>query len=339
VRLLVLGGTAFLGTAVALDAVAHGHDVTCLARGQSGAVPEGARWVRSDRDDPTAGLGGAEDRTWDAVVDVARDPGQVRRAAAALAGRTEHAVFVSTGNVYADHSVPGADETTPLLAPRDEGGEDPDAYGAAKVACEDAYREAFGARRVLVARAGLIGGPGDASGRTGYWPWRFAHPAVPGEVLVPDDLASPAQLVDVRDLAAWIVRCAAQQVPGTVDAVGPPTTFGAVVAAAEGVGGSGASPVATDPEWLVGQGVQPWMGPTSLPLWLPVPEYAGFAARTGAAARRLGLTTRPLAETLRDALAWEEHGRPEDRPRRAGLTDAEERGLLRAWHRRPPQRV
>ena len=334
-RLLVLGGTAFLGHAVARDALAHGHEVTCVARGVSGPVPDGARLVRVDRDDPTAGLGGVEDQAWDGVVDVGRDPGQVGRAARLLAPRTRHAVLVSTGNVYADHSVVGADESTPLLEPLDEGGdggEDPDSYGARKVACEAQVRGAFGDRRVLVARAGLIGGPGDASGRSGYWPWRFAHPAVPGEVLVPDALDDPAQLLDVRDLAAWLVRCTLDGTAGVVDAVGPTVTLGALLAAAAEAAGSSARPTPADPSWLDEQGVQPWMGPRSLPSWLPWAEYAGFAARSGAAARGLGLVTRPLVDTLRDALAWEEHERPDEVPRAAGLTEDDERELLTAWH-------
>ncbi|MBR7742799.1 oxidoreductase [Phycicoccus sp. BSK3Z-2] len=331
-RLLVLGGTAFLGHAVASAALTGGHDVTCVARGTSGTVPGGARLVRHDRTGP--GLGGVEDATWDAVVDVARDPGQVRRAVDALAGRVGHTVFVSTGNVYADHSVVGADEDAPLLPARDTGGDDPDAYGGAKVACERAYRDALGDAHVLVARAGLVGGPGDVSGRSGWWPWRFAHPAVPGEVLAPDDLDAPAQLVDVRDLAGWLVRCAASGTAGVVDAVGPTTTLGGVLDAAREAAGSSARAVPADPAWLSGHGVGAWMGPRSLPLWLPFPDHAGFAARRGAAARGLGLRTRPLVDTLRDTLAWEETGRPEGAPRRAGLTDDEEREVLASWHAR-----
>ncbi|MBD3782753.1 MAG: NAD-dependent epimerase/dehydratase family protein [Micrococcales bacterium] len=335
-RLLVLGGTAFLGREVARAGLARGHDVVCVARGSSGQPADGARLVRADRDDPAGGLGGVEDEHWDAVVDVARDPGQVRRAVAALAARSAHWGFVSTGNVYADHSVPGAGESTPLLEPRDVGGEDPDAYGGAKVACERAVLDALGADRVLVARSGLIGGPGDTSGRTGWYPWRFAHPAAPGQVLVPDDPSAPSQVLDVRDLADWLVRCGEEGVAGVVDAVGPTTTLADLLAVSREAAGPAATEVdavAADPAWLSEQGVDAWMGPRSLPLWLPFPEYAGFAARRGDAARGLGLTHRPLAETLRDTLAWEET-RPADQPRRTGLEDDDERALLAAWHAR-----
>lgn len=331
-KLLVLGGTAFLGREVARAGLAAGHDVTCVARGESGEVADGARLVRADRSGP--GLGGVDNERWDAVVDVARDPGQVARAVAALRGRVGHWGFVSTGNVYADHSLPGADEATPLLAPLESGGDAPDEYGAKKVACERHVLGGIGADQVLVARAGLLGGPGDTSGRTGWYPWRFAHPASPGEVLVPDALGDPAQVLDVRDLAAWLVRCGEAGTSGVVDAVGPTTTLGGVFdAAREAAGAPDVAVVAADAAWLAEQGVEPWMGPRSLPLWLPFPEYAGFAARAGDAARGLGLTTRPLVETLRDTLAWEE-ARSAVEPRRTGLDDADERALLAAWHTR-----
>lgn len=331
-KLLVLGGTAFLGREVARAGLSAGHDVTCVARGSSGSVADGARLVRADRTGD--GLGGVEDEHWDAVVDVARDPGQVARAVAVLRGRVGHWGLVSTGNVYADHSVRCADESTPLLAPLESGGEEPDEYGAKKVACEQHVLGGVGPERVLVARAGLLGGPGDTSGRTGWWPWRFAHPASPGEVLVPDALDEPAQVLDARDLAAWLVRSGESRTTGVVDAVGPTTTLGGLLSVArEAAGSPPVEAVAADPTWLSEQGVEAWMGPRSLPLWLPFPEYAGFAARSGSAARALGLTTRPLVDTLRDALAWEER-RPADQPRRTGLEDADERGLLAAWHAR-----
>jgi nucleoside-diphosphate-sugar epimerase len=330
VRLLVLGGTAFLGRAVAAAALGRGHDVTCVARGISGSVPDGVRLVRVDRSDADARLGGVEEEDWDGVVDVGRLPGPVGRAARWLAPRTRHAVLVSTGNVYADHSAAGADESTPLLPARRDGGDDPDAYGAAKVACEEEVLEAFGSDRVLVARAGLIGGPGDVSGRTGYWPWRMAHPAGP-EVLVPDTPDAACQVLDVRDLAAWFVRSVEDRVAGVVDAVGPTHPFRVHLAAAADAADSHPPLVAAGSAWLAERGVAEWMGPRSLPLWLTDPDWAGFTSRRGDAARSLGLTARALEETLRDVLEWEEQ-RPADAPRRAGLTDEEQRELLAAWH-------
>ena len=165
-------------------------------------------------------------------------------------------VFVSTGNVYADHSRPGSDETVPLLPPLDgDVMTDMEVYGEAKVACDAVVREAFG-DRALVARAGLIGGPGDWSGRSGWWPWRFAHPVgADGAVLVPDDPDLPMTLVDVRDLSAWLVRCVALGTTRIFDAVGEPSTLGGLLTAARAVAGT-TPVVAASAEWLAEHGLQ-----------------------------------------------------------------------------------
>lgn len=328
-RLLVLGGTAWLGGQITTTALARGHRVTCLARGESGSVPDGAGFVHSDRDRPDA-YAGVLDAEWDVVVDVSRQPGQVRSAARALADRSRTYVFVSTGSVYADHSTPGQDETAPLL-PALEGDvmADLETYGEAKVACEQHVVDAFGPDRFLIARAGLIGGPGDVSGRTGYWPLRFARPAAAdGSVLVPDAPDLATQVIDVRDLAAWIVDGGARGLSGVFNAKGAIVSLGQHLDTAREVAGHTGPVVAADSHWLLDQGVEPWMGERSLPLWLPLPEYAGFNARDTSAARAAGLVPRPLAQTLADTLAWElTHP---DRPRQAGLSDDDERALLAA---------
>lgn len=319
-----------LGRAVAAQAVADGHDVKCLARGVAGEVTDGARWVRGDRDSPD-GLAGVTraGEHWDAVVDVSRQPGQVRRAVAALEPVASHFVFVSTGNVYADHSRLGTDESVPLLSPLDgDVMADMSTYGEAKVACEAAVLDGFGAERSLMARAGLIGGPGDDSGRTGWWPWRFAHPVgAEGAVLTPDDPDLPMAIIDVRDLAAWLVRCAAAATSGVFDAVGEPNTLGGLLSSAREVSGHEGPVVAASSEWLADHDVHEWMGPESLPLWIAEPTWRGFSAHTGAAARAAGLTNRPVADTLRDTAAYEEV-REATTPRRCGLSDETERRLL-----------
>lgn len=321
-RLLVLGGTAWLGGRIAAEAVRRGHEVVCLARGESGPVPRGARLVRADRDRPDA-YAGVADR-WDAVVDVARQPGHVRGAVAAL--DAARYLFVSTGNVYADHSRLQGTEEAPRLAPLEaDAMRSMEDYGPAKVAGEDAVLAAFD-DRALIARAGLIGGPGDASGRSGAWPRRFAHPAGDA-VLVPDAAARPSQVVDVRDLAAWLVRCAEDGVGGVFDAVGPQVPLGEHLAVARGVAGFDGALAAAPEAWLAEQGVQEWAGPRSLALWLADPDWQGFAARDGSRARAAGLEHRPLEDTLRDVLAWE--ATQPAHPHGAGLTDEEERDLLR----------
>lgn len=320
-RLLVLGGTAWLGGEVAAEGVRRGHEVVCLARGESGEVPTGARLVRGDRDrsDAYDGVGGH----WDAVVDVARHPGHVRGAVAAL--DTDRYLFVSTGNVYAETAPLHQDETAALLPPLESDRmASMEEYGSAKVACEQAVLEAFG-DRALIARAGLIGGPGDTSGRSGYWPWRFAHPSG-AAVLVPAAGDRSSELIDVRDLAGWLVRSAEDGVGGVFNAVGPEVAVCTHLATAQRVAGFTGEVVAAPEAWLAEQGVEEWMGPRSLPLWLADPDWQGFAARNGDKARAAGLTHRPLEDTLRDALTWEEA--QEAHPHGAGLTDDDERDLL-----------
>lgn len=197
-------------------------------------------------------------------------------------------------------------------------------YGAAKVACESAIRNADGPAAIV--RSGLIGGPGDWSGRTGYWPWRFAHP-VGQRVVVPDAPDFPCAVVDVRDLAAWLVTAAERRLDGTFNATGPTTTLGQVLATSARVAGSTATPLPVGRERLAELGVGAWMGPTSLPMWIDDIGWRGFTTLDTALARARDLTTRPLEDTLRDTLAYEE-GRTV--PRRAGLTDDEERRVQEA---------
>jgi 2'-hydroxyisoflavone reductase len=224
-RLLILGGTAWLGRCVADTALRLGDEVTCLARGLSGETAVGAVLVRADRTRPDAYERVAEG-SWDVVVDVTRHPGQVRGAVAALADRTRLFVFVSSGNVYADHSFPGQDETGELVAALDRDVmESMESYGPAKVACEQLVRQGFGQERALIARVGLIGGPGDVFDRTGYWPLRFARPpSEDGAVLVPNAPQLPTQVIDVRDLAAWIVDASGRGLVGTFNVTGPTMT-------------------------------------------------------------------------------------------------------------------
>lgn len=327
-RLLVLGGTAWLGGYITETALRLGHQVTCLARGASGAVPLGAAFVQADRNLPGAydEIAGEQ---WDVVVDVSRQPGHVRRAAAALADRSRSWVFVSSGNVYADHGSPGQDETAPLLPPLDgDVMESMQTYGEAKVACEQHVLDAYGVDRTLIARVGLIGGPGDIFDRTGYWPLRFARPAAPdGSVLVPDAPAEATSVIDVRDLARWIVEAGSWGVHGIFNATGERMPLAEHLQVARAVTGHTGRVVAADRDWLLARDVQPWMGERSLPLWLGDADWAGFNARDSSKAREAGLHTRPVEETLDDTLAWE-ITRDAARPRKAGLSDDDERSLL-----------
>jgi 2'-hydroxyisoflavone reductase len=330
-RLLVLGGTAFLGRAVVRTALAAGHHVTCAARGVSGQPESGVSFVRVDRDDPE-GLAPLRGMEFDALVDVARQPSHVRRAVAQLAPRVGHAVYVSSASAYADNSTPGQRAAdAPVLDPAPPEADDPadwETYGARKVACENAVLDGFGADRAFACRAGLIIGPGDDTDRFDYWVSRLARG---GEVLAPGAPDDLVQYVDVRDLADWLVRVAESRLAGVYDGIGSPVSrehFLTHVAA--GV----ATPARftwVDQEFLLSHGVQPWAGERSLPLWLPLPEYAGFLSRDVSASLESGLRTRDVAETARDTLEWL-RGPGASPGNGAGLTPTDEGALLEKWH-------
>lgn len=338
---LVLGGTAWLGGELARAALRRGHDVTCLARGESGSAPPGVRWVRADRA-ASDGYDAVRHQDWDDVVDVSWQPGLVRSALTALGPRARHWTYVSSSSVYADHSVPGADESAPLLPPLLGDAADREQYGQAKVACEQASLDAVG-DRLLVARCGLIAGYGDRSDRFGYWPARFARAAQDGgEVLVPDDDGLPTQTIDVHDLAEWIVRAGVEGVVGVMNAVGERRLFAEVLRASRDAAGlrsgslgsgHGHGVVRVPSAWLREHAVEEFMGPRSLPLWICDPGWAGFLDRDGSRAESAGLTHRPLSELVADALRWEQElGLQRDR--RAGLSATEEAELLTRWAER-----
>jgi nucleoside-diphosphate-sugar epimerase len=328
-RLLVLGGTVFLGHAIAAEAVTRGHDVTCAARGTSGGAPDGATLVTVDRDaeDGLAPLADVLGAGFDAVVDTATmSYPWVAAALDLLAGHAGHWTFVSTINVYADHATQGQRPDAPLLAPLREGGEtesrDPDRYGAIKVASENAVREALG-DRAFVVRPGLITGPEDRSDRFGYWPVRFLRG---GRAVVPDAPDQPVQHIDVRDLAEWIVTSAERGTGGTYDGIGPTTPLPAFLREVADLVGGDTELVPVAEDVLTGAGIEHYSGQDSLPLWLP-PSHYGMKSHDPAPSLAVGLRPRPLADTVASALENEQRLGP-DRERRAGLTEETEAKLL-----------
>lgn len=266
-KVLVLGGTSWLGGEIAHHAVVRNHDVTCLARGESGKAPPAATFVQGDRSDASA-YDKVLDQRWDMVIDVSRQPGHVRSAVEVLGKTASHWTLVSTGSVYADQSGP-LTEDSPLLEPLDRAEADPETYGEGKVACEQIVRAL---PHHLVIRVGLIGGPGDRSDRFGYYVSRFAQ-AHDEPVLVPDVANQPMQVIDVRDLAHWIVKAAESKVTGIVHGAGEPTTVGELIRQSAEVAEFSGEQVAAGEDWLREHDVEEWMGPRSLPLWLPASHY------------------------------------------------------------------
>jgi 2'-hydroxyisoflavone reductase len=278
-RLLVLGGTKFLGRHAVAHALEQGHDVTTFTRGRTNPdlFPE-AEHLTGDRDGRLDALHG---RSWDGVIDTSGYvPDVVRQSAELLRDAVARYVFVSTISVYGD--------------PEEE-------YGANKLACERVVEEVYGDRSTRV-RAGLIVGPYDPTDRFTYWPRRLA---AGGDVLAPGDPAQPVQLVDARDLAAWLVQLGLHGPGGTFDATSPATTFGDVLERLRG----GANLVWTDGQRVLDAGVEPWM---ELPLWLPEDGWP-LMERDVSEAVAAGLTFRPLEETARDTYEWD-RAQPGDRP-------------------------
>ena len=306
-KLLVLGGTKFLGRHAVDAALSTGHDVTTFTRGRTNPelFPD-AEHLHGDRDGGLAALAG---RAWDGVVDTSGYvPRVVQQSAELLRDAVGRYVFVSSISVYDDFSGP-ITESTPVAELEDPATEDIlESYGALKAACERVVEETFEDRSARV-RAGLIVGPHDPTDRFTYWPRRIA---AGGDVLGPGDPAAPVQFVDARDLAAWLVRLALEGPGGVFNATGPaePLTFAELLDRARAAIGSDANVVWTEEQRVLDAGVEPW---TELPLWLPGTDYAGMARADINRAVGAGLAFRPLEETVLDTLAWD-RGVPGDRP-------------------------
>ena len=311
-RLLVLGGTRFLGRHLVDAALARGDDVTIFTRGRLPVPWRGCvTALVGDRDPRVApGLAALEGGTWDAAIDCSGYvPRVVEAGARMLAARVSRYVFVSSMSVYAKTDRPGMDERTPVAQLADPGTEQVmEHYGALKAACEAVLEPVFATRATQV-RPGLIVGPYDGTDRFGYWVARFVHPRLLGaraaRAAVPAPPARAVQFVDARDLAAWTLDLAARDVGGTFNACSPAWQWrmrhlvDALVAASP----SPPTPAWIDDDRLVAHGVAPWVG---LPLWLPPgePDSAGFMTMDCSRARDAGLSIRPLAQTISDTADW-----------------------------------
>lgn len=338
-KILILGGTRFLGRHLAEQALARGHKLTLLHRGRSGAglFPEAEHRI-ADRDGDLSALASG---TWDAAIDTsAYFPRQVRAMAAALAGRVGHYQLVSSISVYKSFDAPGTAEDAPLITlPDPEVQEVTGAtYGGLKALCEQAALSGF-AGRCTVSRPGLIVGPHDPTGRFTWWVQRLQRG---GEVLAPGDPATPVQFIDARDLAAWTLLQAERGSTGVYNLNGPDAvlSMGEFLRTAQATLNPAASLTWLDEAFVLAQGVAPW---SDLPVWLPR-ESAAMHQVSLERARASGLVCRPLADTLRDTAQWtaamaaqfaqapataEGPARPS-----VGLAPARETALLQAWQQR-----
>lgn len=293
-RLLVLGGTSFLGRAFVEAALEEGHQPTLFNRGKTnpGLFAGRVETVLGDRTRDLRPLAG---RSFDGVVDVAcYFPADAARAVAALADATARYLFVSTVSVYADERTVNDEDSAvaELTDPADTGLE---SYGARKAACEEIVRSRLGQRATIV-RPGLIVGPHDPTDRFGYWPRRMAEG---GRVLAPGEPSDPVQFIDVRDLAQFMLRLVVEERPGTFNATGEPIEFGSFLEGCEAALGAAAEVVWVPSARLLDAGVEPW---TELPLWLGDPELLVASRVDISRARAAGLSFRPLGETVRGAL-------------------------------------
>ncbi|MEY9936712.1 NAD-dependent epimerase/dehydratase family protein [Streptacidiphilus sp. MAP5-3] len=340
-RLLVIGGSVFVGRAFAEDAVRRGWEVTVFNRGRTQDDPPGARSLRGDRENETDLAALAAAGPYDAVVDVCGYvPREVAKSVKALAGHADAYVFVSTINVYPDYPAEPTDESSPrhggLADAGPEGGEGN--YGWLKDGCEKAVRENFPGR-VVVLQPGLIVGPHDRARRTTAWLRRAADG---GPMAVPGAPDRPVRVIDVRDLAAFgldLLAAAPRDavedylVPGAPDN----GTWGDYLDACVEATGGKAELVYVDDQLFVDHGVEPW---TEAPLWVPpVPEVAAVWDASCAKALAAGLRCRPVVESVRDTAAWllapggeleafEEYRTFGDRA--AGLSTEHERAVLAA---------
>jgi len=332
-KILLLGGTRFLGLHIAQQALGAGHELTLLHRGLSNAAlfPQ-AEHLIADRDGDLAVLADNSSRSWDAVIDTsAYVPRQVRAVAAALAGRVGQYLLVSSISAYAGFDRESTDETAPVIELEDPTVEtvDGSTYGGLKVLCEQAAMAGFEGR-CLVSRPGLIVGPHDPTGRYTWWLQRVARG---GRVLAPGKPEDSVQFIDARDLAAWHVLQAERGTTGVFNLTGPAQgcTMGELLNTAAHTLNSSAQFKWTHEALLLQQGVSPW---TELPLWLPRAQ-AGMHRISIEKALASGLATRPLAQTVADTAAWAAEAAPPvlGGPMRpvVGMSPEREAALLSMW--------
>jgi 2'-hydroxyisoflavone reductase len=329
-RILMIGGTRFIGRHVVEQALDRGHDVTVFHRGRTGTEllrdQDRVRRLTGDRNSDLSPLAEGE---WDATVDTcAYVPRQVQQLADALGGRGGHYLLVSSVSAYRSPERAGYTEESPLAELDDPTVEEVtgQTYGGLKVLCERAAVDRFGPS-TLVVRPTYVVGPDDYTWR---FPWWVARLAAGGEVLAPGPADAPAQVIDVRDMAAWMVGLLERQESGAFHAVSPAPPFSwrqQLEAIRDAVAPPGTVLTWVDGDFLLDQGVDDG----SLPLWSAGDPDVLMMAADPAKAFGTGLTPRPLADTVRDTWAWVQSATPPTAP---GISPERERDLLAAWHAR-----
>jgi 2'-hydroxyisoflavone reductase len=342
-KILIIGGTKFLGRHLVMAALARNHEVTLFNRGKHSAagIPE----VEQIHGDRNSDLDKLKNRNWDAVIDTCGYlPQTVKASVEALKDAVENYVFVSSVSAYANFSQPNYDESAPLARLTEEqqkkvAGIDPKGeltgqilgaeYGALKALCEETAENAMPGR-ILIVRSGLIVGSFDPTDRFTYWVMRVAQG---GEVLAPSYPNCAVQFIDARDLSEWMLRMIERKETGVFNANGKPgdLNFGAMLAEIKNVSVSDAEFTWASENFLLAEKVKPW---SEMPLWLPgenAPEIKGHAFANVDKAVNSGLTFRPLQDTIQDVLAWcrENFGTDE---MKAGISRERERELLCKWH-------
>ena len=336
-KLLIIGGTKFLGRYLVQSALAHGHELTLFNRGLTN--PELFPDVEHLRGDRNKDLEVLRNRRWDAAVDTCGyTPRSMLQTAEVLADSIDHYTFISSQSVYAAYTRQNQDENAPVKTTSEDLNDETDdkTYGARKFACEQVLEKAM-PNRVLVIRAGLIVGPQDYIDRFRYWVKRVSEG---GEVLAPGWPTKPVQLIDVRDLAEWNIRMVESWRTGICNATGPDykLTFKDLLETCRAASGSDARFSWVSEEFLLEENIKPW---SEIPFWFPGEEGVNFFSIDCRKALQAGLKFRPLSETVKATLAWitgqddriEEPERPLVTVQgQTGLKPEREKELLRRWH-------
>ena len=328
-KILILGGTGFIGPHQVRYALQRGHTITLFNRGKTNShLFQDVEKLRGDRNNDLKALEG--DRNWDAVIDTASIPRWVRQTAQLLKNRSSRYMYVSSLSAYSDNSRPGIAEDGPLIKLKDPSVEKitGETYGGMKVLCEEETRKAFPDTHAIV-RPTLIIGPGDPTDRFTYWPVRIDRG---GEVLAPGIPGDPVQLIDARDLSEWMIRMLENRTYGIFNASSRPLGVAEMLYGIKASTNTHVWFTWVPASFLEENKVQPW---SDMPAWIPpAGEYKGFSMFSVKKALASGLTFRPLADTVKETLQWFK-GLPEERRDnlKAGISKEREKEVLELWHR------